>query len=86
MLECVPAGLATEVCAAIDIPVIGIGAGAGCDGQVLVLYDMLGMTSGRRPRFVQDFSAGASGIPDALRRYVQAVKDGSFPGPQHAYE
>jgi 3-methyl-2-oxobutanoate hydroxymethyltransferase len=86
VLECVPPGLATEVCAAVSIPVIGIGAGAGCDGQVLVLYDMLGMATGRRPRFVQDFSAGATGIPDALRRYVRAVKDGSFPGPQHAYE
>jgi 3-methyl-2-oxobutanoate hydroxymethyltransferase len=86
VLECVPTAVAQEVCAAVPIPVIGIGAGAGCDAQVLVLHDMLGVTSGKRPRFVEDFSVGAAGIADAVRRYVEAVKDGSFPGPQHSYE
>jgi 3-methyl-2-oxobutanoate hydroxymethyltransferase len=66
--------------------VIGIGAGAACSGQVLVLHDMLGITRGKLPRFVRNFMEGAGAIEDAVRRYVLAVKDASFPDPQlHCY-
>jgi 3-methyl-2-oxobutanoate hydroxymethyltransferase len=85
VIECVPAGLAARVSAAVTIPTIGIGAGPACDGQVLVLYDMLGITPGRRPRFVRDFLTGAGSISAAIAAYVRAVRDGSFPGPEHCY-
>ncbi len=85
VLECVPAPLAQEITAALTIPVIGIGAGAGCDGQVLVLYDMLGITPGKRPRFSRDFMVGAGSIPAAVANFVTAVKTGHFPGPEHSY-
>jgi 3-methyl-2-oxobutanoate hydroxymethyltransferase len=68
------------------VPVIGIGAGAACDGQVLVVYDMLGIGSGKPPRFVRDFlSATPGGTREAVQAYVQAVKDGSFPAPEHTF-
>ena len=97
VVELMPSALARELTAALPIPVIGIGAGAGCSGQVLVLHDMLGLTRGRLPRFVRDFmddgiEAGSEagdagkGIEAALRRYVAAVKDGSFPDESiHGY-
>ncbi|HET9033433.1 MAG TPA: 3-methyl-2-oxobutanoate hydroxymethyltransferase [Dokdonella sp.] len=85
VLECVPAELATRITSEVSIPVIGIGAGAGCDGQVLVLYDMLGITPGRRPRFSKDFLRGHDSIDAALVAYVEAVRDSSFPGPEHAW-
>lgn len=86
LLECVPAGLAKKITEQSRAPVIGIGAGVDCDGQILVLYDMLGITPGRRPSFSKDFLAGAAGIPAALEAYVEAVKSGSFPGPEHIFE
>jgi 3-methyl-2-oxobutanoate hydroxymethyltransferase len=83
VLELVPAALARALQAESAVPLIGIGAGAGCAGQVLVLHDMLGLTPGPRPRFVRDFISdpgpGEGGIEGAVRRYVQAVKDGRFP-------
>jgi len=79
VLELVPAALARTLQGESVVPMIGIGAGAGCEGQVLVLHDMLGLTPGPRPRFVRDFMAEGGSIEDAVRRYVQAVKDGSFP-------
>lgn len=79
LLECVPEPLATEITAKVEIPVIGIGAGARTDGQVLVLQDILGVTSGKPPRFSKDFMQGASSIYDAVAHYVAVVKDGSFP-------
>jgi 3-methyl-2-oxobutanoate hydroxymethyltransferase len=79
VLELVPSALAAEVTATLPIPVIGIGAGAGCGGQVLVLHDMLGVTQGKPPRFVRNFMEGGGSIAEALRRYVAAVRDGSFP-------
>lgn len=86
VLECVPVGLAREVTAALAIPTIGIGAGAGCDGQVLVLHDALGV-SGAYPRFCRDFLAGQQGgIAAAAREYVRAVKAREFPGPEHGVE
>ena len=85
LLECVPSLLAAEITAAVDIPVIGIGAGPQCDAQVLVLYDMLGITPGKRPRFSKDFLQEADDIRGAVRAYVQAVKDGSFPADEHSF-
>jgi 3-methyl-2-oxobutanoate hydroxymethyltransferase len=79
VIELIPSALATELTQALPIPVIGIGAGPGCSGQVLVLHDMLGITSGRLPRFVRNFMEGGSSIEDAVHRYVAAVRDGSFP-------
>jgi 3-methyl-2-oxobutanoate hydroxymethyltransferase len=85
VIECVPAELAARVSAAVTIPTIGIGAGPACDGQVLVLYDMLGITPGKRPRFVKDFLGQAGSVPAAISAYVSAVRDGSFPGPEHCF-
>ena len=85
VIECVPAELAARVSAAVTIPVIGIGAGPACDGQVLVLYDMLGITPGKRPRFVRDFLGQAGSVPAAIAAYVRAVRDSSFPGPEHCF-
>lgn len=86
VLECVPAELAKEVSKNLKIPVIGIGAGVDVDGQVLVLYDMLGMNSdGLQPRFVKDFLAATGSIDGAIRAYVQAVKENSYPGSEHSY-
>jgi 3-methyl-2-oxobutanoate hydroxymethyltransferase len=85
VLECVPRGLAAEVSLALRIPVIGIGAGADCDGQVLVLYDALGITPGRTPRFARNFLE-AGDIVSALRDYVQGVKRGTFPAPDHGFD
>jgi 3-methyl-2-oxobutanoate hydroxymethyltransferase len=85
VLECVPSALAASLTQELSIPVIGIGAGNGCDGQVLVLYDMLGATPGGRPRFSKDFVAevgAAAGLDAAVRAYVAAVKSGAFPGPE----
>jgi 3-methyl-2-oxobutanoate hydroxymethyltransferase len=80
VLECVPAALASEIALTLTIPVIGIGAGVGCDGQVLVLHDMLGLNAGRPPSFSRDFMAGKGSIADAVGDYVRAVKAGEFPG------
>lgn len=86
VLEMVPTRLAAEVSQAIQIPVIGIGAGKDCDGQVLVLQDMLGIYAGKSPRFVRNFMQGASSIEAALESYVAAVKDGSFPAAEHSFD
>lgn len=85
VLECVPADLAERVTNAVDIPVIGIGAGADCDGQVLVLYDMLGLTPGKRPRFSHDFLTDTGAIPAAIAKYVADVKSGQFPTQEQQY-
>ncbi|UCE89172.1 MAG: 3-methyl-2-oxobutanoate hydroxymethyltransferase [Pseudomonadota bacterium] len=84
LMECVPAELAARITERLSVPTIGIGAGAQCDGQVLVLYDMLGITPGQRPRFARDFMADAGGdIRAAVRAYVEAVKSGAFPDAEH---
>ncbi|HET6546759.1 MAG TPA: 3-methyl-2-oxobutanoate hydroxymethyltransferase [Rhodanobacteraceae bacterium] len=85
VLECVPAALAGEISGDLAIPTIGIGAGAACDGQVLVLYDLLGITPGKRPRFSKDFLAGHDSVAAALRAYAQAVRSGEFPGAEHSF-
>ena len=83
LVECIPAELAARLTEALQVPLIGIGAGAACDAQVLVLYDMLGITPGRRPKFSKDFLEGQPGIQAAVAAYVRAVKSGEFPGPEH---
>jgi len=83
VLECVPSALAAEISRRLAIPVIGIGAGGDTDGQVLVLYDMLGITSDKVPRFVRNFLLDAGDVQAALGAFVQAVKDGSFPADEH---
>ncbi len=89
VLECIPMSLAGRITEAIDIPTIGIGAGPGCDGQVLVSYDLLGLTAGKRPRFSKDFlreTAAGQGIQEAIAAFVEAVKQGRFPTEEHAFK
>jgi 3-methyl-2-oxobutanoate hydroxymethyltransferase len=85
VLECVPRPLAAEITRALPCPVIGIGAGGGCDGQVLVLHDLLGV-SARIPRFAKDFLARAGGVREALAAYVGEVKQGLFPAEEHGFD
>lgn len=85
LLECVPADLAQQITQSLTIPVIGIGAGNACDGQVLVIYDMLGISTGKRPRFSKNFLAGTDSIESALKNYVTAVKQGEFPTLEHSF-
>lgn len=85
VLECVPSILAAEISCSLEIPVIGIGAGVECDGQVLVLHDILGLTSGHVPKFVKNFMQQGGTIQDAVSAYVAAVKDGSFPAAEHCF-
>jgi 3-methyl-2-oxobutanoate hydroxymethyltransferase len=86
VLEMVPAALAAEVTeATCSMATIGIGAGPATHGQVLVLHDMLGVFPGRKPRFVRDFTLEGGRVQDALTRYVDAVKDGSFPAAEHCF-
>lgn len=85
VLECVPRALAAELSTILDIPVIGIGAGAHCDGQVLVLYDILGI-SGKSPKFSKDFLISKPTIEAAVEDYVRAVKSGEFPTHEHGFD
>jgi 3-methyl-2-oxobutanoate hydroxymethyltransferase len=85
VLECVPGELASQITAALDIPTIGIGAGAGCDGQVLVVNDLLGLFDDFRPRFVRRYAELGTLIRQAARDYVADVRSGSFPGPDETF-
>jgi len=85
LLECVPNELGQAVTDAVNVPVIGIGAGPGVDGQILVLYDVLGLTQGRMPRFVRNFMPESDSALDALENYVRAVKDRSYPASEHCF-
>ena len=85
VLECVPAALAKRITAELSIPTIGIGAGVDCDGQVLVIYDMLGITPGKRPRFSKNFLADSGSIVDAIRAYASAVRKKEFPAVEHSF-
>lgn len=85
VLECVPAALAQKITAEVSVPTIGIGAGPHCDGQVLVINDMLGMFSGHIPKFVKKYANLQPVIVEALKAYKQEVEDGSFPGPEHSF-
>lgn len=86
VLECVPTALAAEISRTLTIPVIGIGAGPNTDAQVLVLYDMLGLTPTRAPKFTKNFLRDNEDIPAALRAYVEEVKSGAFPSEEHSFK
>jgi 3-methyl-2-oxobutanoate hydroxymethyltransferase len=86
VLELVPAPLAAEVSRALAIPTIGIGAGPGCDGQVLVLHDMLGLNEAFAPRFLKKYAALAGTVRDAARCYAEEVRTGRYPGKEHSFE
>ena len=81
-----PQDLAAEITQTLDIPVIGIGAGVDCDAQVLVLHDMLGITQGKSPKFVHNFMAEANSIEQAIKAYVEAVKNQRFPSLEHSFK
>lgn len=85
VLEAVPAALAADITRSLAIPTIGIGAGVECDGQILVLQDMLGLYPRPSPKFSRNFMAGAGSIEEAVKSYVVAVKSRAFPGPEHSY-
>ncbi|MQY51738.1 3-methyl-2-oxobutanoate hydroxymethyltransferase [Rhodocyclus tenuis] len=85
VLEAIPAALATLITQRLTIPTIGIGASVECSGQVLVLHDALDISPGRKARFVRNFMAGQSSIAAGIAAYVNAVRDGSFPAPEHCY-
>ena len=85
VLEGVPSALGERVTKALKIPVIGIGAGPHCDGQVLVIHDMLGITPGKRPKFSKDFLAGRDAVAAAISAYAADVRSGAFPAPEHCF-
>ena len=85
LLECVPAALGKTITEVLHVPVIGIGAGPDTDGQILVLYDMLDITTGRKPRFVRNYMEGAGDNLEALKRYVRSVKQREYPAPEHCF-
>jgi len=85
VMEGVPVALGRRVTEALAIPVIGIGAGPDCDGQVLVIHDMLGITPGKRPKFSKDFLAGRDSVGAAIAAYAEDVRSGAFPAPEHCF-
>jgi len=86
VLECVPGPLAQEITSTLNVPTIGIGAGAGCDGQVLVLQDMLGLNTGFKPKFLRRYLNGAELVQSAIEKFCEDVKQGQFPNAQETYE
>jgi 3-methyl-2-oxobutanoate hydroxymethyltransferase len=86
VLEGIPAGLASRITKEVPVPTIGIGAGVRCDGQVLVIQDLLGMDERFQPKFVKRYADGAGMIKGALEAYAREVRDGTFPGPEHSFE
>ena len=85
LLECIPSELGAQITAELHVPVIGIGAGPGTDGQILVLYDLLDITLGRKPRFAKNFMTGVDSPLQALKNYGEAVRDQSYPAPEHCF-
>lgn len=86
LLECVPSALARTITEKVAVPVIGIGAGPDTDAQVLVLYDMLDITPGHRPKFAKNYMAGAASPLEAVQNFVREVRDGSYPAPEHCFD
>ena len=86
LLECIPAAVAAEITAAVGVPTIGIGAGAGCDGQILVIHDLLGIPTSNVPRHAKVYAEVGQAIAEAVTRYRDEVRDGVFPGPEHSFE
>jgi 3-methyl-2-oxobutanoate hydroxymethyltransferase len=85
ILEAIPKELAALITQAVKVPTVGIGAGVGCDGQVLVLHDMLGVYPRPSPKFSRNFMPGAASIEEAVKAYIAAVRTGAFPGPEHSF-
>ena len=85
LLECIPSALGAQITSELQVPVIGIGAGPDTDGQILVLYDLLDITAGRKPRFAKNFIAGVDSPLAAIRNYVSAVRDKTYPAPEHCF-
>ena len=85
LLECIPSALGKTIAGELDVPVIGIGAGPDVDGQILVLYDILDITTGRKPRFTRNFMEGAGSPLQAAKNYVRAVKERSYPAREHCF-
>jgi 3-methyl-2-oxobutanoate hydroxymethyltransferase len=85
LLECIPNELGKAITTGLQVPVIGIGAGPFTDGQILVTYDVLDITTGRKPRFVKNYMEGAGTNQQALKNYVRAVKQGEYPAPEHCF-
>jgi 3-methyl-2-oxobutanoate hydroxymethyltransferase len=86
VLELMPAGLAEDISRSLQIPTIGIGAGPGADGQVLVLYDMLGLNDGFKPKFLRRFADIAGDTREGIKTFVAAVRDGSYPAAEHSFD
>ncbi|WP_370315687.1 3-methyl-2-oxobutanoate hydroxymethyltransferase [Thalassolituus sp.] len=86
LLECVPSPLAKRITEAVTVPVVGIGAGADTDAQVLVCYDMLGLNTGHIPKFVKNYMTDGRTVPEALKAYADDVRAGTFPGPEHGFD
>jgi 3-methyl-2-oxobutanoate hydroxymethyltransferase len=86
VLECIPSAIAERITELVRIPTIGIGAGPACDGQVLVLHDVLGITSNYAPKFVKAYADMKTTVVAAVRQFRDEVRDGEFPGPEHVYE
>lgn len=86
VVECIPSSLGARFSHSLTIPVIGIGAGADTDGQILVMHDMLGMNADYLPKFTRNFLADSNSLAGAVQAYVSAVKAGTFPGPEHSFE
>ncbi len=86
VVECVPVDLAEQIRSSVKIPTIGIGAGVGCDGQILVTHDMLGLYGDLHPRFVKQFADIGATISNAVQQYCREVREGSFPGPEHSFQ
>lgn len=85
LLEGIPAPLARDITASLSIPTVGIGAGSGCDGQVLVIYDLLGMDNSFNPKFAKKYANLADTISGAVSEYIDEVRTGEFPAPEHSY-
>ena len=86
LLECVPNALAKRITEAVSVPVIGIGAGPDVDGQILVLYDVLDITPGKKPKFAKNYADGAASPAAAIAKFVTEVQDGTYPAPEHCFE
>lgn len=86
LLECVPSHVTDAIMKSVDIPVVGIGAGNSTNAQVLVCYDLLGLNQGHMPRFVKNYMTDANDWSEAINNYIQEVKTGAFPAPEHAYD
>jgi 3-methyl-2-oxobutanoate hydroxymethyltransferase len=86
VLELMPAALAADVTRALRVPTIGIGAGPTCDGQVLVLYDMLGLNDGFKPKFLRRFGTLADASREAIQTFTSSVRDGSYPAAEHSFD